>query len=332
MAGKNSRNGLWLRNLPSLSIPVAIVLANLFLPLQGFVRQGLIGIILIWFFMEMNAGFPIINIGSQDKTADPEIQRMKRFHFSFTPRLYVQSLYAVLIVAATTIFLRLIGRDVLGEAVIALVYLMPVVWITARWCQGPGLASALTAALLFDFNFIPPFYTFTVGSLEGWLVLAIFLAVAGVAVGRIQAILTRAQTSEREAILMYELSTILAESPSQDAIANGVARFLQQRYMASLVTVSIQPKDQPMETAAYEPQDGILTGKPDRVLALLDAWGLAGEIQIWQGEMELPSEDSRLLENFASQVGHVLARTYPAQPDGKMNSSASIASTASNHK
>lgn len=326
MAGKNSRKGLWLRNLLSLSIPVAIVLANLFLPLQDYVRQGLIGIILIWFFVEMNAGFPIINLNSQDETADPEMQRMQRFHFSFTPRLYVQSLYAVLIVVATTIPLRLIGRATLGEAVIALVYLVPVVWITARWGQGPGMASALAAALLFDFNFVPPFDTFSVGSLEGWLVLAIFLAVAGVAVGRIQAILTRAQTSEREAILMYELSTILAESSSQDAIANGVARFLQQRYLASLVTVSIQPKGQPMETAAYEPHDGILTGKPDRILALLDAWGMAGEIQIWQGEMELPAEDSRLLQNFATQVGHVLARTYPAPADGKLNSSAQTAS------
>ena len=322
MVGKNSHNGLGLRNLLSLSIPLVIVLANLFLPLQDFVRQGLIGIILIWFFVEFMTGFPVLAIGSQDKDTHPEMQRMKRFHFSFTPQLYVDSLYALLIVAAITFVLRLIGRETLGEAVIALVYLVPVVWITARWGQGPGMAAALSAAMLFDFYFIPPYYTFSVGSLEGWLVLAIFLAVAGVAVGRIQAILTRAQASEREAILMYELSTILAESPSQGAIATGVARFLQQRYMASLVTVSIQPKDQPMETAAYEPHDGILTGKPDRVLALLDAWGLAGEIQIWQGEMELPSEDSRLLENFASQVGHVLARTYPAQPDGNLNSSA----------
>ena len=332
MAGKNSHNGLWLRNLLSLSIPVAIVLANLFLPLQDYIRQGLIGIILIWFLIEMYAGFPILNIGSQDENADPEMQHMKRLYFSFTPRLYVQSLYAVLIVVATTILLRLIGRAMLGEAVIALVYLIPVVWITARWGQGPGMAAALAAALLFDFDFIPPFYTFTVGSLEGWLVLAIFLAVSGVAVGRIQAILSRAQASEREAILMYELSTILAESPSQAAIAQGVARFLQQRYMASLVTVSIQPKGQPMETAAYEPYNGILTGKPDRVLALLDVWGLAGEIQIWQGEVELPAEDSRLLQNFATQVGHVLARTYPVPADANLSTAASAASTASNRK
>ena len=34
--------------------------------------------------------------------------------------------------------------------------------------------------------------------------------------------------------------------------------------------------------------------------------------------MELPAEDSRLFQNFATQVGHVLARTYPAQPEAKL--------------
>ena len=166
---------------------------------------------------------------------------MKRNRFSLTTKLYENSLYSVLTVAATTVLLLLIGLDKLGEAVIALLYMVPVVWSTARWGQGPGMAAALAAALFFDFYFIPPFYTFAVGRLEGWLVLAIFLAVAIVVVGRIQTSLSRAQTSEREAIFMYELSSTLASLQTQEAVANAVARFLQQRYLAALVRVSIQP-------------------------------------------------------------------------------------------
>ena len=75
----------------------------------------------------------------------------------------------------------------LGEAVIALVYLVPIIWSGYRWGQGPGMSAALAAALAFDFLFIPPFYTFVIGSLEGWLVLAIFLAVAMLLVGRFHA-------------------------------------------------------------------------------------------------------------------------------------------------
>jgi K+-sensing histidine kinase KdpD len=235
---------------------------------------------------------------------------MKRNRFSLSPKLYENSFYAVLGVAVTTVLLLLIGRDKLGEAVIALLYMVPVVWSAARWGQVPGMSAALAAALLFDFYFIPPFYTFTVGSLEGWLVLAIFLAVAIVVVGRIQSSLSKAQRSEHEAVFMYELSAMLAGARTQDAVAHGVARFLQQRYLTSFVQVSVQQTGQPSETVASEPREGVMTSKPDRILAILNAWGLVGEVQIWEGEIELPTEDSRLFRNFASQIGQALERTH----------------------
>jgi len=244
---------------------------------------------------------------------------MKKFFSTLNMQMYKNSLRAVLIVFATTILLLLIGRATLGETVIALLYLVPVVWSTAHWGQGPGMAAALMAALLFDFFFIPPFYTFTVGSLEGWFVLAIFLGVAIVVVGRLQISLSRAQASEREALFMYELSATLGRSRTQNAIAHNVALFLQQNYMLSLVTVSIQPKGQPEETAAYEPPNGVMTGRPDRVIPIMNAWGLAGEIQLWRGELDLPADDSRLFRNFTSQIGLALERTHLSEVEAYMH-------------
>jgi len=235
---------------------------------------------------------------------------MKKTGFFSSTKLYENSFYAVLTVAATTVLLLLIGLDKLGEAVIALLYMVPVVWSAARWGQGPGVSAALAAALFFDFYFIPPFYTFAVGRLEGWLVLGIFLAVAIVVVGRIQTSLSKAQTSEREAIFMYELSNTLASLQTQEAVANAVARFLQQRYLATLVRVSIQPKGQNSETAASEPRDVMLVSKPDISLPIMSAWNLVGMVQIWRGEVELPSEESRLFRNFASQIGQALERIH----------------------
>lgn len=233
---------------------------------------------------------------------------MKKNRFSFTAKLFENSFYAVLTAAATTVLMLLIGRDKLGEAVIALLYMVPVVWSAARWGQVSGVAAALAAALFFDFYFIPPFYTFTVGRLEGWLVLGIFLGVAIVVIGRIQTTLSRALNSEREAIFMYELSTMLASVQNQEAVANAVARFLQQRYLASLVRVSIQPKGQAVETAAFEPRDGVVNGNPDVTLPILSAWNLVGAVEMWRGDLELPSVDSRLFRNFASQIGQALER------------------------
>lgn len=304
------RHLLKARNLLSLSIPVSIIIANLFFSLEPMLEQALVGVMLVWLFVEATNGFTLFTETTPpEHKRDQELYNMKKTRFAFVPTLYIHSLYAVLIVAATTALLLLVGRNTVGEAVIALVYLVPVIWSAVRWGQGVGMAAALAAALLFDYCFIPPFRTFTVGSLEGWLVLGIFLTVAGVLVGRIQTVILRAQASEREALLMYELSTILAEAVSQETVADGVARFLQQRYLAALVTVSIRPRGQALEVAAYEPQDGVLKGRPDRVLPLQDAEGLIGEIQLWRGAMDLPAEDSRLFHNFAKQVGHVLKRT-----------------------
>jgi K+-sensing histidine kinase KdpD len=250
---------------------------------------------------------------------------MKRIRLSFTPELFEQSAKAVLTVAGTTAILLLIGRATLGEAVIALLYLVPVGWSVSQWGQGPGMCAALTAALCFDFFFIPPFYTFTVGSLEGWLVLAIFLAVAIVVVGRIQAGLSRAQTSGREAIFMYELSAALAGMRTQSAAAHTLARQLQQMYQASLVRVVLQPEEQSSSLVVSEPRDGAESGRPDRVLPIWNAWGLAGEIQLWRGDVELPPAESRLFQNFASQAGQALERTRLIEAEERTKSVTSTA-------
>src|SRR6266496_510033 len=92
-----------------------------------------------------------------------------------TPGMLISGMKGMLAVLALTIPMWLIGRDVLGEAVIGLLYLAPIAWSASKWGQAAGMSAALTATLCFDFLFIPPFYTFTVGSLEGWLLLAIFL-------------------------------------------------------------------------------------------------------------------------------------------------------------
>jgi two-component system, OmpR family, sensor histidine kinase KdpD len=193
------------------------------------------------------------------------------------------------------------------------------VWSAARWGRGPGIAAALASGLFFDFFFTPPYYTFVVSRLEDWLILAIFLAVAIVVVDRIHTNLSMAQKSEHEAVFMYELSTMLAAARTQDAVAHGVARFLKERYLTSAVTVSIHPKGQAAATVALEPREAEPTTQPDRILGLLNAWGMVGEVNIWQGQLELPAEDSRLFRNFASQIGQAIERTLFYEAEAQKN-------------
>jgi K+-sensing histidine kinase KdpD len=228
---------------------------------------------------------------------------MKKLHLS--SQLISESAWAVLLIMGTTLLMLLVGRETLGEAVIALLYLVPIAWSANRWGQQASISAALTAALSFDFFFIPPFYTFAVARLEGWLVLGIFLAVAIVVVGRIQASLSTA----RDAVLMYDLCESLTGMRSQDAVAHTAARRLQQFFMASLVKVTYRPQKNALDVIVSEPREAMPTGKPDRQLPILNTWGLIGEIQIWGNpDTPLPANDSRLLKNFAGQIGRAFER------------------------
>jgi K+-sensing histidine kinase KdpD len=240
---------------------------------------------------------------------------MANTKISFPSELLVRCLSALLTVMLTSIPLLLIGRATLGEAVIALVYLVPVSWSTARWGQAAGISAAIAAALTFDFFFIPPFLTFNVGSLEGWLVLAIFLSVAILVVGRIQIGLTKAHTSERDALFMYELSNALAGLRTQEAVVSALARHLQQTFNAALVEVCIQPGNTNQSMVARTPADQVGINKPDRILPILAAPGLLGEIRIWRGNGWLPAEDSRLLQNFTTQAIQALERARLAEAE-----------------
>ena len=240
---------------------------------------------------------------------------MAKTKLSFPSELMVRCFSALLTVALTSIPLLLIGRATLGEAVIALVYLVPVSFSTARWGQAAGICAAFAAALTFDYFFIPPFLTFNVGSLEGWLVLAIFLGVAILVVGRIQIGLTRAHLSERDALFMYELSNALAGLRTQQAVVHALARHLQQTFNAALVEVCIQPGSALQSLVVKAPSDRIEEIKPDRILPILASPGLLGEIRIWRGNGWLPDEDSRLLHNFATQAIQSLERARLAEAE-----------------
>jgi two-component system, OmpR family, sensor histidine kinase KdpD len=245
---------------------------------------------------------------------------MKRNRLSFSSTIYFNCIFAFLSVVILTIPLLYIGRDTLGEAVIALLYLVPVGWSAARWGQGAGVCAAVSAALIFDYFFIPPFYTFAVGRLEGWLVLAIFLVVSIVVIGRIQSSLDRAQASEREALFMYEMSAALAGLRTQESVVHVLATNLQLMFQAELVEVCIQPGGKSEPLLASAPPNVKGSGVPDRILPILASPGLLGEIRIWRGHGWLPAEGSRLLNNFANQASLALERARLAEAEAMVNS------------
>jgi two-component system sensor histidine kinase KdpD len=245
---------------------------------------------------------------------------MNKNYLSSLSRTFVNCILAFLSVAVLTIPLKLIGRDTLGEAVIALLYLVPVGWSAAQWGQGAGVCAAVSAALAFNYFFIPPFYTFAVSRLEGWLVLAIFLVVSIVIIGRIQTSLTKAQNSQREAMFMYEISYSLSGLRTEETVAHALANNLQLMFKSELVEVFIQAGDRSKALLISAPPNVKANGLPDRILPILAYPGLVGEIRIWRGYGWLPAEGSRLLSNVATQAAQALERARLAEAEALINS------------
>lgn len=240
---------------------------------------------------------------------------MKRISRLISPELISDSLLAVLTVAATTVILASIGRDTLGEPIIALLYLVPVAWSSARWGLVPGACATLAAILVFDFFFTIPFYSLAVSKTESLLVLVVLSVVAILIVAGIQSGLSRTRTTERDAFLIYQLSVALAGLHNREAVVEALANHLRQMFQASLVEVFILPGQlSPMNVRV--PSDAPAPGgKPDRVLPILAAPDLVGEIRLWGDGGELPPEDCYLFRNFATQAALALERTRLAEAE-----------------
>ncbi len=225
---------------------------------------------------------------------------------SLSIRTLQRCFLAILTSLALTAVMFAISRNTLGDAVIVLLYLLPISYSTTHWGQAAGVCAAVVSALCFDFFFIPPFYTFTVGSIEGWMVLVIFLAVAILIIGRIQFGLSRAEQREREAIFMYELTSTLAGLRDTESVSRTLAGQIQQLFQARLVRVSVYSEGATQTVSV--PADLEIAGKPDLVLPIMGAKELEGEVCIWKGMASLPPLEHRLFQNFAVQGAFALER------------------------
>jgi two-component system sensor histidine kinase KdpD len=122
---------------------------------------------------------------------------------SFVSEFFLRYIPAFLVIVATTAFLHLL-RNVLDTPLIALLYLLPVGASASLWGLGAGIIAALAAFLIFNYFFIPPFFTLIVHSPSDLVVLFVFLVVAVV----ISQLVGRARAGQALAIEKARLTEI----------------------------------------------------------------------------------------------------------------------------
>lgn len=238
---------------------------------------------------------------------------MQPLSYFLRPWQYV--LAFLLIASITAVFFLL--REVLDTTLIALLNLLPLGIITARWGLGPGIAGALITFLVFNYCFIEPYYTLTVHRPTDVVILVVFLIVAVVIsqlVGRAQAGLAAATAREQEATQLYELSTALTGLSHYEAIVQILARQIHTIAESECVELAITGA----HPFAYRfPESTLLTRPPELTIPIESARGTLGEIRLWRVTPLKSSSEMRLLQTFASQGALALERAWLAQAESR---------------
>jgi len=197
-------------------------------------------------------------------------------------------------------------------AVVALLYLLPVIASAAWWGLFAGITGAVTAFLSFNYLFIEPYYTFDVHHTGDWAVLGVFLVVAVMIselMGHARINLALAQAREAEAVRLFELSTLLARARDEKAVAQALAEKTIDTLRADRIEISTPPESLKRGMAFQR--------KPDAVAPLQAARSLLGEIRVWRIRPPIHPAEARILQTFASQGVLAIERIRLSNADRK---------------
>lgn len=148
--------------------------------------------------------------------------------------------------AGTMLLVTLIGQVLPEEYYLAtgLFYLLAIVFLPLRVGRWPVLLAAVLGALLWNFLFIPPHYTFAIGSIENAILFVTYFVVALVAgelTSRIRAQARHERRREERAMALFNLTRSLSEAANMDDAIFAALRQTDQLLGAKTVLLLPSP-------------------------------------------------------------------------------------------
>lgn len=143
-------------------------------------------------------------------------------------------------------------RSGLSIATVGLIMVIPVVSAVVLGGYLAGVVAVVLGFLAWDFVFIRPYYTLTVGSGQDWVALVVYaivmLLVAQV-VSRLQKARSEAQARASEAQRLFELSRLLVDDRSLPELLNRIVEAVQVLFQASGVALLL-PRNERLEVVS----------------------------------------------------------------------------------
>lgn len=124
-------------------------------------------------------------------------------------------------------------RAHLSVTTTALILVVPVVTSVAVGGFGAGLVATAAGFLVYDFIFIPPYYTLTVGAAQNWVALGVYVVVMVVVarvVAQANSARAEAQARERELRRLFDVSELLVRDSSAALLLNTIVTSVLQAF------------------------------------------------------------------------------------------------------
>lgn len=200
------------------------------------------------------------------------------------PRDYLIALAAV---AGMTMLGRLLLEAIdLGN--IALLFLVPVMFVAATFGLRSGLFAALAATLAYNFFFLPPTGTLTVNNPENLISIFVLLGVAVVTsqfAARVRAQADLAAASARQNAALASFSRQLTAATDRDALMHAICAEVG-RLLGVRAVLLLPSADGPDLRAAVPPEDGL--GQIELAAA---QWAIENAMPAGRGSSTLTASD-----------------------------------------
>jgi len=185
--------------------------------------------------VEKSHNVDVYIVGQEDNTQQEKKRRaIPKLQSSITH--YTLASAIVVVVALLCFpFQQLIGYRTVSMIVLLTVSLLPL-----RMGPGPVLIAAAMGALMWDFFFVPPIFTFSIGHVEDALMLAVYFIVAivtGVLTARVRAREKAVRQREERTAALFSLTNNLSSAHSQEEVIQAAVSNIKKYFDADVALI-----------------------------------------------------------------------------------------------
>ena len=177
-------------------------------------------------------------------------------HISARPtwQIYAGTLVFIAVLSVVLVLLR----SSLGIVSVAMIYLLCCLAVALWAGRGPAVLTAIATSFLFNFFFLPPYDTLSIGSSDHVVALVVFLIVALVTSNLVAAARSRARIAEQHearADLLFRLNEGLVTGRSLPEILDTIVQHVVQVYGSTQAAILTQTEGDTLDVMVSYPAD-----------------------------------------------------------------------------